>query len=312
MDLVERAVELLAKASEPRLREAPAHDAGHPAALDRVERAAALEEARFSAGPAEVIRPGSRASDASRATSRAVQIDLKHLRQQRIITPDEERTLMTESFRRVKRHILGSIAHPKAPAGRNLVMVTSALPGEGKTFCAVNLAVSIAMETQRTVLLVDADPAMPGVPAALGLNLDAPRGFMDVLRDPLVPLAEVMCRTNIGKLTVLPAGTPDPRATELFAGEGAGALLRELAARYDDRVVIFDTAPLLAASEACALAVHMGQIVVVVEAGRTTEKMLKEALERVESCNVAGLVLNKGAKPSMPLGGYGYGYGDAT
>jgi receptor protein-tyrosine kinase len=168
------------------------------------------------------------------------------------------------------------------------------------------------METHRTVLLVDADPAKPGVAAALGLELPTPRGFLDVLRDPLIPLSEVMCRTNIGKLTVLPAGASDPRTTELFAGEGAGALLRELSARYDDRVVIFDTAPLLAASEASALAAHMGQIVLVVEAGRTTEKTLKEALERVESCNVAGVVLNKGAKPAMPQGGYGYGYGNAT
>lgn len=312
MDLVERAVELLAKASESRLRAAPAHDAVHQTP-DRIERAFALEEAHAAAGPAQARR-GRPAPDATRATSRAVQVDLKHLRQQRIITPDEERSLMTESFRRVKRHILAGITHPNAPAGRNLVMVTSALPGEGKTFCAVNLAVSIAMETHRTVLLVDADPAEPGVAAALGLDLDTPRGFVDVLRDPLIPLSEVLCRTNIGKLTVLPAGTPDLRATELFAGEGAGALLRELAARYDDRVVIFDTAPLLAASEASALAAHMGQIVVVVEAYRTTEKTLKEALERIESCNVAGLVLNRGAKPSATQGGdgYGYGYGNAT
>jgi exopolysaccharide/PEP-CTERM locus tyrosine autokinase len=188
----------------------------------------------------------------------------------------------------------------------NLVMVTSALPGEGKTFCAINLAISIALEMDRTVLLVDADFAKPSIPQALGLEAD--RGLMDVLVDPRIDLADVLWKTTIDKLMLLPAGTMHQHATELLASEAMGTLLREMAERYRERIIVFDSAPLLAASEASALAHHMGQIVMIVEAGRTTERALKEAVSRVESSNVVGLVLNKGVGRARGYGGdYGYG-----
>lgn len=187
-------------------------------------------------------------------------------------------------------------------------MITSSLPREGKTFCSVNLAISIAMEVDRTVMLVDADVENSCVAAALGITADLPRGFIDLVADPSLDLAEVLYRTNLGKLTLVPAGAPRAHTTELFAGDATARLLEEMAGRYPDRVIIFDTAPLLVASESCALAAHMGQIVVVVEAGRTAERSLREALASVQSAKLAGVVLNKGA-PSSACGEYGYGYG---
>lgn len=319
MDIVERAAELLGAGSGPsasrdrpgresrevRLVESfapadgPAHLSHPQPQMSRLQPAAPTQDGRDKY---EGI-PGIPAS-------RCVVIDQRRLRAQSIITPEDTRTMMTESFRRVKRHIVANAAIPDGRRCKNLVMITSSLPGEGKTFCSINLAISLAMEINRTVMLVDADFERPCVPAALGIKADGLRGFIDVVADPSIPLADVLLKTDIGKLSVLPAGTPHEHTTELVAGEATAELLRNMAARYEDRILIFDTAPLLAASEACALASHMGQIIIVVEAGKTTEKTLKEALDSVQQCNVAGVLLNKGV-PSAARGNYGYGYGNA-
>jgi len=223
-----------------------------------------------------------------------------------MITPDDERTPNVESFRRIKRQILANVTRSKAGAPANLVLVTSALAGEGKTFCAINLAISIALEMDRTVLLIDADVAKPSLPQVLGLN--AERGFMDVLRDPRIDLADVLWNTDIGKLTLLPAGTAPQHATELLASDAMRVLLREIAGRYHDRIIIFDSPPLLAASEAGVLVSQAGQVVMVVEAGKTSEAVLKAALDRIDTGKVTGLLLNKGEGRGREYdyGGYGY------
>jgi receptor protein-tyrosine kinase len=198
-----------------------------------------------------------------------------------------------------------NVASPKAgslPA--NLVMVTSAQPGEGKTYCTINLAISIALEMDRTVLLVDGDVAKPSIPQVLGL--EAGKGLIDVLLDRRIDLADVLLKVDIGKLTLLPVGTMHKHATELLSSGAMRRLLHEMADRYHDRIIIFDSPPLLAASEASVLAGQVGQIVVVVEAGRTTESALKDALGHIDVSRVTGLLLNKGDSPTI---GYGYGYG---
>jgi len=236
----------------------------------------------------------------------AFKIDREHLRRQSIITPEAERTPNSESFRRIKRQVLAKVSRAGTGGRANLIMVTSALPGEGKTFCAVNLAISMAMEMDRTVLLVDADVAKPSVPKVLGIK--ATRGLLDVLLDRKIDLAEVLRKTDINKLTLLPAGTPNAHATELLASNAMGTLLGEIAERYADRVVIFDSPPLLAASEAGVLANRAGQIVMVVEAGKTSEAVLKAALGRIDTSNVTGLLLNKAEAPALR---YDYGeYGN--
>ena len=312
MDLVERAAALIGATAAPQRRLEPAGDLHGARRMDRLEHAVADAVApRAQAGHAEPQkRPeASGVDDAVRPEARRITVDLDVLRAQRVITPAESRTMMTESFRRVKRHIVANINAATRPR-MNLVMITSSLPGEGKTFCSVNLAISLAAEVDRTVLLVDADLSNSCVPSALGITADMPRGFIDLVADSSLDFSEVLYKTNLGKLVLLPAGAPRAHSTELLAGDATAHLLQQMAERYEDRIVIFDSAPLLVASESCALAAHMGQIVLVVEAGKTTEKTVQQALSRIESCNVAGVLLNKGA-PSGAHAAYGYGYGSA-
>jgi protein-tyrosine kinase len=225
-------------------------------------------------------------------TAQTLRVNIDRLRQHGLITPGGERNPTAESFRRIKRHILANVANRRAGAPANLVLVTSSLPGEGKTFCAINLAISIALEIDHTVLLVDADVAKPSIPERLGVK--AQQGLMDLLLDRRIELTDVLLKMDIGKLTLLPAGTAHQHATELLASETMRVLLQEMAERYHDRIIIFDSPPLLAASEAAVLARQMGQVVIVVEAGKTSEAILKAALSRIESSNLAGLLLNKG------------------
>lgn len=234
-------------------------------------------------------------------------IDLARLRQLGIVTPNEEKTQIVEEFRIIKRPLLTNAF--KQGAGKinngNLIMVTSALIGEGKSFCAINLAMSIAMEMDHTVLLVDADVAQPSLPKYLGLKNE--KGLLDVLLDDKLELANVMMRTNVEKLSILTAGRKSRHATELLASQSMSDLLTEIAQRYRERIVIFDSPPLLAASEARVLASQMGQIVLVVEAETTPQKTVMEALRQIESCEVINLIYNK-ARPFPGGDLYGYGY----
>jgi receptor protein-tyrosine kinase len=222
-----------------------------------------------------------------------------------------DRSVIAEEFRHIKRPLLAN-AFGGDPEGlgqnRNLIMVTSAFPGEGKTFCAINLAMSMAAEMDFKVLLVDADVARPSVFKYLGLREE--RGLLDVLRDKGLDLAEVLLRTNFEKLTLLPAGRSVRHATELLASDAMNQLLAELASRYSDRVIIFDSPPLLPTSEARVLANHMGQVVMVVEADKTPTAAIKEAATLVEdACDIVMLLLNKTNVSQSAAGYYGYGYG---
>jgi exopolysaccharide/PEP-CTERM locus tyrosine autokinase len=306
MSIIERVAELLG--SVPQAHQNPsAAEKADTFGANLIERAANDISRRAEFPEDGVLASGStvgqRPARPLGRTTRIVRIDRERLRRQNMITPDGERSVIGESFRRVKRRILANAASPGSGAPpANLVLVTSALAGEGKTFCAINLAISIALEMDRTVLLVDADVAKPSVPQALGVV--AEKGLLDVLIDRRIDLAEVLCKTDIDKLTLLAAGTPHQHATELLASDAMRALLKEMAERHHNRIVIFDSSPLLAASEAGVLASQVGQIVVVVEAGKTSEAALKDALDRIDSSRVTGLLLNKGEIPSL---GYGYG-----
>ena len=245
------------------------------------------------------------------SSSRYVELDLARLDSMGLVVPSAPRSQIAEEFRVIKRPILAN-AHGKGAApvdNGNLIMVTSSVPGEGKSFNSINLAMSIAMELDNRVLLVDADVARPSVLNLLGLP--PAKGLMDVLLDDSVNLPSVLLRTNVEKLTLLPAGMPHKNATELLASGAMRSLLVELAHRYPDRIIIFDSPPLMVTTEAPVLAQSMGQIVVVVEAGRTTHAMLKQALSKVQGCPVKMVILNKAryARTDGYYGYYGYGYG---
>lgn len=225
--------------------------------------------------------------------TRKVELDLARMREQGMVTAAGGRTTLLEEFRIIKRPLLKRAFVPREASANpgNLVMITSSLPGEGKTYCAINLAMSIAMELDHTVLLVDADVARPSVLRTLGLP--AQRGLMDCLIDDSIDLGDVLLRTNVDTLSILPAGTSTPRATELLASSTMTNMLRELASRYPDRLIIFDSPPLLLTSESRVLASHMGQIVVVVEAQTTTQHAVKEALHKLEGFGNVNLIYNK-------------------
>jgi receptor protein-tyrosine kinase len=240
--------------------------------------------------------------------SATVPVDQDHLRGQGIVPPDGGRTPVAECIRLIKSQLLMNVAKTKSGLPGNVIMITSSVPGEGKSFTAINLAISIAQDRERSVLLVDADVAKPSVPSRLGIKVE--RGLMDAL-DQGTPVEKLICKLDIGNLSFLPAGTSHRHATELLASDRMHSLVNEMAERFRDGVVIFDSPPLLAVSESSVLANHMGQIVVVVEASRTPESVLLAALGRIDTTKVAGLVLNKGQGSGRVYGyGYGYGYGN--
>ncbi|MGI4848393.1 MAG: XrtA-associated tyrosine autokinase [Janthinobacterium lividum] len=235
-----------------------------------------------------------------------VDINMALLERLGIVTPGMGRTPVAEEFRMIKRPLLqNAFKQDASKRHSNLIMVTSSLPGEGKTFCSINLAMSIAMEMDHTVLLVDADVARPSVLRTLGL--EARPGLMDVLLDDTLELSDVMLRTNVDTLRILPAGRLHPNATELLASLSMSNLLDQIAQRYPDRIVIFDSPPLLLTSESKALASNMGQIVLVVEAETTTQHALKDAIRRLGATSNVSLIYNK-TKAFTGDGAYGYGY----
>ena len=253
----------------------------------------------------EAVNPRDRRGEPEPEPRAPVQIDLGHLKDLGFVTPDAPQSQIADEFRVLKRPILHNAytRSPKQLRNGNLVLVTSSLPGEGKTFVAVNLAISMAMEYDNTVLLVDGDVAHPSLPELLGIPPSP--GLLDLLIRDDLNIADTLIQTNIPKLTVLPAGSRHRRATELLASERMAVLLRELASRYPDRMIIFDSPPLLATTEARVISTQMGQIIVVVAADSTAQHTVRQALATIENCEVVMMMLNKAAKTDV--GSY-YGY----
>lgn len=290
-----------------------------------IEQAALrLEQLRLAG--AEIPGPPPKTSVASSAphnhaapaphtsVSRHVEIDLDHLARAGIVTPNAPRTQIADQFRVIKRPLIANAMGKGASTivNGNLIMVSSALPGEGKTFTAINLAMSIATELDYTVMLVDADVSRPSVMKVLGLP--ASPGLLDLVLDESKDVSDVLLKTSIDKLTLLPSGTPHARATELLASDAMIHLLDNMAKRYADRIIVFDSPPLLLATESRVLASHMGQIVVVVQAEKTLQSDVAHALATIEACPVKLLLLNQ-ARTLFKAGyeyGHGYGYGHAS
>jgi receptor protein-tyrosine kinase len=238
--------------------------------------------------------------------SRTVVLDTNRLALAGTIDWTADRTPVMEELRLIKRRLLRRAFDQHAPhnATSHLVMITSAKPREGKTFTSTNLAISISLEEDYNVLLVDADVRRQALRQNLGL--EANQGFVDLLLNPGLDMADVMLKTNIPRLSVLPAGTMSDRAPELLASSRMRDLITDMARRYRDRIIIFDTAPCLVSSDAATLAAHVGQIVFVVEAEQTQQHEIVAALNLISACPDISLVLNK-AQPlaSTSYGGYG-------
>lgn len=269
------------------------------AAVDRSGRPLVVREASIPAPKGDSLSKG----------SKQVNIDLARLAAMGYLTPETPRARIADEFRVIKRPLLSNVSKRAATSAERsqLIMVTSSLPGEGKTFVAINLAISLAMELDTTVLLVDADVSRSSVLKRLALP--AAPGLLDLLTKPSLSMTEVLLRTNVEKLSLLPAGNPHGHATELLASDSMTRLLDDLANRYSDRIIVFDAPPLLPSTESRVLATQMGQVVMVVEAERTPKKVVEQALATIDSCPLVLPLLNKISRSEV---GTYYGYYDPT
>jgi len=248
----------------------------------------------------------------SKQSPNRVELELARLERMGFLTPESGRGQLNEEIRHVKRPLLiNAFRSGDAYQASNLIMITSARPGEGKTFTSINLAMSIAKERDKTVLLVDADVARPSVSRTLGLEPKLP-GLVDYLVDDSLALSDILLKTNVPNLRVLPAGRSHIHSTELLASDAMRQLVTEMSQRYSDRIVIIDSPPLLATSEAAVLAGLVGQIVMVVESDKTSRQEVNDALSSLDQSKMIGLVLNK-ARPMFTSDYYGYygGYGSS-
>ena len=244
-------------------------------------------------------------------SERYAKIDRQRLTASNMIDPDGPVTGLSEEFRIVKRQLLLAARGGKGldPIDRGeRILICSAHPNEGKTFCAINLALSMASEKDNRVLLVDADFAKPSVLARFGIPSSP--GLMDALANPSVDVEDYVIATDIPNLSILPAGAQTNQDTEYLAASRAGAVLDQLTAHDPARIIIFDSPPALAASPASVLALQVGQTVVVVHADVTTDSALRDALSLLSGCEHIQLMLNKTkfSPTGRKFGSY-YGYG---
>ena len=237
-----------------------------------------------------------------------VDIDYDLLFEAGLLAPTKQQRHISDQYRLIKRPLLenasgrGAYEAPDA----NLIMVASPLPGDGKTFNCINLALSMATERDKSVLLVDADVAKPHISSLFGLNREP--GLIDLLTDDSRDISQTLLKTSVPGLRILPAGRHDEHATELLASRRMVSVVDVLSKTYPDRVVIFDSPPLLATSESRVLASQMGQIVLVICSGVTPQDAVLEAIESLDQQKAISVVLNQSSHGFGNDGYGGYGF----
>lgn len=251
--------------------------------------------ADYQPGAAGVVAdagPGHATAPIRRSPTRFAAVDRDLLADTGMLVPGGAVTPLAEEFRLVKRQVLSTSrrVEKRDPDAARMMLVCSGQPGDGKTFCAINLALSLAAERDLEVLLVDADFPKPDVLDRLGISSGL--GLLDALADPNVAVEDYVVRTDIPQLSVLPAGTRSHADTELLSSDRARVVLDQLLRADSTRIILFDSPPALAASPASVLAAHVGQIVLVVRADRSTETDLRESVALLDGCDEIQLLLN--------------------
>jgi receptor protein-tyrosine kinase len=282
-----------------------------------IERAAALLRQREAAETAAPLSPPAVAfrpavADAADVAGPELILDRGQLASFGVAIPSAERSRTAEEFRIVKRNLMTAwAAGDRAGEGRfnRIIMVTSARPGEGKTFVALNLALAFSSEREVKALLVDADTHIGARHSALKtiLGIGEAKGIVDILAGS-ANLEDVLIRTNIENLLLVPAGRGGPHVPELFSSSRMSVLLDELTRRFPDRFLILDTPPCMVSSDAATMAPLVGQIVFVVEAYRTQHDEIEASLSMLSACPRISLLLNKSEQASAHFGSYAYGY----
>lgn len=304
MSFIERAVEQLQqeKAAAPAPPEQPAAQpppqvASRPVE-PRVERRARSAE---PAAPGQILR------NVPSRTDRILAIDRLALRAAGVIGPEDEERRLAEEYRLIKRPLLKAITGDAATKSGNLIVITSAVPGEGKTFTSINLALSLSLERNREVVLIDGDVAKRDITRLF--RLDDEPGLLDAGGAEQRELSDTILRTDVSSLYVMPAGNRHVEATEILASERMSSMLAGLAAE-PRRIVLIDSPPLLVTSEAGVLTSLAGQVVLVVKASDTPQEIVLRAIETIAEDKPVSLVLNQVLSlPERSYGHYGY-YGD--
>ena len=315
MSIIEKAINALGKGKGERPAAGVARVDNHSPATETVNTVqrseigpVSQEEAHAAGIETHQELPQTRAP--SETAAEMVKIPFKELRELGILTPAIPRSAIAEEYRTIKRPLLLNIAGdpvtPAIPHG-NLIMVTSALEGDGKTFSSICLALSIAMERDKHVLFVDADTAKAEAGRMLGVPSTA-RGLIDVLENKGANVGDFIMPTNVEKLRILPAGGVHAHANELLASERMRQLMLDLSDEDPTRVIVFDSPPLLLTTEAAVLASFMGQIVFVVSADMTPQYAVTQAIEHIGEEKMVGMVLNRARRRINPYY-YSYGYG---
>ena len=237
-----------------------------------------------------------------------LKIDTKNLNDRGYLIDTGTRKSIKDEFRQIKRKVLNNAfgAASKTLKNGNLIMVSSSTPNEGKTFISINLALSIALEQDKTVLLIDSDVLRPSVNRELGIGEHS--GLIEYLLGEVNNVSEVIYSTNVEKLKIIPAGKPHHLSNELLSSEKMQTLAEELAKRYPDRIVIFDCPPLLGVTETLVLSHLMGQALIVVEESKSKISDIQKATENLDEQLALGIVINKAIRSDGQLYGY-YGYG---
>lgn len=244
-----------------------------------------------ASGPIGVVPRPDAPAPSPAPSKRIIPIDAEEMSRKGFVMPGAGKTLLSEEFRILKAPLLRKALGPEAVPKGNAIMVTSARPGEGKTFTAVNLALSIASERDLHVVLIDADIYTQSVLKTLDMTAD--RGLVDLLLHDDLNVPDVLLKTSVPNLSVLPAGASHPQATELLSSQRMNRLMQDILPRYPDRIIVIDTPPLLSCTESSVMASHVGQIVMVVEQNVTGWRLVDRALAMLHNCSEINFVLNK-------------------
>ena len=238
------------------------------------------------------------------------ELDFTMLAENGFLVPGHNNAQQSQEFRRIKRPLLLN-QQPKIaadlPLATNVIFITSAMPGEGKTFVSLNLALSLAAELDKRVLLIDGDAAKQDLSRWMGIA--GQPGLVDLLTSGKPYAESSIIVTNVERLQVMPCGTMVDNLDELYASRLMDTLLSGLASFDTNRILIVDGPPLIATTEAAVLARRMGQVVLVVEANKTPQSAVEQAAAQLEGCQLVSTLLNKATGSSSAGYGYGYGYG---
>jgi protein-tyrosine kinase len=290
VSLVEQAIAILRN-------QANAAKAGTPGAASK------------SSAPPNVDHLAEPAKSAKRMT-----IDTNELRARGYLPEPGQDRQFAQQYRRIKRPLIDKALSGTTAVGEpRVLMITSALPGDGKTFTSINLAMSLALERDVSVLMVDCDVAKRHVSEIVGVK-EKP-GLLDALVNESVDIESLVVPTNLHGLAILPAGTHVEGTAELVSSNRMRQIISNLCSRVPRRILLMDSPPLLVTNEAQALTKIAGQIVLVVRAGHTPHQAVQDAIALFDPQQAGGIILNQ-VQMSQKEGYYGYGsygtYGDGS